>query len=207
MAQDIKLNFINQSNDRNNSEVVIFQKNVATSYEEIAVAWLVIQNCGQGFNHPFTYPMQMTISAADSYGNFSPQLSAYNGQQFSMVRSLSGDSLQYSGASADSNEIEILNALETGSIDGGIYRNGKLLAIKTGISPSQKAVFRFNPTIFIGVVSQVQEGQVMDSAIISNINTELSLQGIASADIVMTGGGTGAGATPFKFSLQNITYA
>ncbi|MBT9441299.1 MAG: hypothetical protein IV087_05435 [Acidovorax sp.] len=44
----------------------------------------------------------------------------------------------------------------------------------------------------------------MNSAIISNINTELSLLGIASADIVMTGGGPGANSTPFAFNLENI---
>jgi hypothetical protein len=42
------------------------------------------------------------------------------------------------------------------------------------------------------------------SAVVSNINTELSLLGIKSADIVMTGGGPGASATPFAFSLENV---
>ena len=70
--------------------------------------------------------------------------------------------------------------------------------------PWQKAVFEFKPTIWIGVASQVVQGQVMNSAIISNINTELSLLGIASADIVMTGGGPGANSTPFAFNLENI---
>ena len=36
---DIQLNFINNSNDVNNSEIVIFQKNVATDFDELAVAW------------------------------------------------------------------------------------------------------------------------------------------------------------------------
>jgi hypothetical protein len=65
-------------------------------------------------------------------------------------------------------------------------------------------VFEFKPTIWIGVASQIVQGQVMDSAIISNINTEISLLGIASADIVMTGGGPGANSTPFAFNLENI---
>jgi hypothetical protein len=63
------------------------------------------------------------------------------------------------------------------------------------------------PTIWIGVVSQVEEGDVMNSAIISDINTELSLLGIASADIVMSGGGAGPSATPFMFTLENIVMA
>jgi hypothetical protein len=204
---DIKLTFVNQSNDRNNSEVVVFQKNQATSFEELAVAWLVIENCGQGWSHPFLYPMEMSVSASDSWGNFSKQLGASNGQQFQVVEDLSGDILKYGGQASSQNEVEVLNALDLGAIDANIYKNGRLLAAKTGIAPGQKAVFQFNPTIWIGVVSQIQEGSVMNSAILSQINTELSLFGIKSADIVMTGGGPGPNSTPFTFTLQNIVYA
>jgi hypothetical protein len=205
---DIHLNFINQSNDRNNSDIVIFQKNVAVSFEEIAVAWTVIQNCGQGWNHPFVYPSTMTVAASDSYGNFSPQLTASFGQQFSVVEQTSGDTLILNDqSSASVNEIELLNGLHMGAINANIYKDGRLLATKTSIAPGQKAVFEFKPTIWIGVVSQIGEGDVMNSAILSNVNTEISLLGIKSADIVMTGGGPGAESTPFMFSLQNVVYA
>jgi hypothetical protein len=205
---DIKLNFIDNSNDRNNSSVVIFQKNVATNYEEIAIAWKVIENCGQSWNHPFVYPMEMTIAASDSWGNYSPQIPATNGQLFQVVNNGSGDVLNYQGQNAGSpNEVDILNTLNMGAINANVYKDGRLLAAKTGIAPGQKAVFQFKPTIWIGVVSQVEEGQVMNSAIISQINTEISLFGLASADIVMTGGGPGANSTPFIFTLQNKVYA
>jgi hypothetical protein len=78
------------------------------------------------------------------------------------------------------------------------------VASKTGIAPGQKAVFEFQPKIYIGVVSQVQEGDAMNSAIISQINTQISLFGITSADIVMRGGGPGPSSTPFYFSLENV---
>lgn len=204
---DIKLNFINASNDKNNSEIVIFQKNEATSYEEIAVAWKVIEYCGQGWNHPFTYPMDMFVSASDSWGNYSPQKGAANGQLFSVVEDASGDILKYTGQASSLNEVDVLNALEVGAIDANIYKAGRLLATKTGVAPGQKAVFQFKPTIWIGVVSQIEEGAVMNSAILSQINTEISLFGIKSADILMTGGGPGPNSTPFIFTLQNIVYA
>lgn len=204
---DIKLNLINHSNDHNNSSVVILQKNQATSFDELPVAWQVISNMGQGWSHPFVYPMATTIAASDSFGNFSPQQEAAYGQQFSVLKDTSGDILRYSGPSAEPNQVEILNASEIGTINANIYKAGKLLATKTSVAPSQKAVFHFTPTLWIGVVSQVVEGQVIDSAILSNINTEISLLGIASADIVMSGGGSGADAVPFTFTLENIQYA
>ncbi|MFV8754431.1 hypothetical protein ACNOYE_28115 [Nannocystaceae bacterium ST9] len=201
---DIQLNFINNSNDANNSQIVIFQKNVATNFDELAVAWKVIQYCGQGDNHPFTYPMEMTVAASDSYGNFTPQMPAQNGQLFSMSLTASGDRLGATGPGTSSSEVQVLNALPSGSINANIYKNGSLLATKTAVAPQQKAVFQFKPTIWIGVASQIVQGQVMNSAIISSVNTELSLLGIARADIVMTGGGPGRDSSPFQFSLENV---
>ncbi len=205
-SNTIKLNLINSSNDRNNSQIVIFQKNVATTFDELAIAWKVIQNLGSGNHHPFTYSYDMTVSASDSYGNYTPELAASPGVMFAMRKDLSGDVLGPNGPSPSSSEVHVLNSLEGGAINASIFRDGKLLALKTGIAPQQKAVFKFKPTIFIGVASQVQEGAVLDSAIISNVNTELSLMGLASADIVMEGGGPGASSTPFRFSLSNVKY-
>ena len=202
---NIKLNFINKSADTNNSSIVIFQQNVAEDFGEIAIAWRVIENCGRLDNHPFTYPMNFMVSSSDSYGNYTPQLNASNGQAFDMVKDTSGDVLQLSTTPATSaSEVEIRNNLSAGAIDGNCYKDGKLLAAKTGLAPGQKAVFEFQPTIYIGVVSQVVEGDVMNSAIISQINTQINLFGITSADIVMTGGGPGPSSAPFNFSLENI---
>jgi hypothetical protein len=204
---DIKLNFINRSNDLNNSQIVIFQKNVATEFDELAVAWKVIQNCGSGDNHPFVFPMTMKVGASDSYGNYMQQWDAQNGQMFMVELTEAGDQLMPAGPSSSSKQVQVLNSLPKGAINASIYKDGNLLAIKTSIAPRQKAAFEFKPTLWIGAASQIVQGQVMNSAIISNINTELSLLGIASADIVMTGGGPGANATPLVFSLDNILRA
>lgn len=117
----VKLNFINRSNDQNNSSVVIFQKNTAGDFDEIAVAWKIMENCAQGWEHTFD--------------------------------------------------------------------------------------FELNPTIWIGVASQTQADDIINSAILSDKNTEISLLGIKSADIVMRGGGPGETATPFVFVLENVVYA
>lgn len=201
----IKLNFINRSNDTNNSSVVIFQKNVAESFEETAVAWKVIQNCGPLDNHPFAHPVNFKVSASDSYGNYTPQIDANEGQAFDMVKSTFGDNLQLSSIPATSStEVEVRNNLGTGAINANCYKDGNLLAVKTNLAPSQKAVFEFQPRLYIGAVSQVEQGSVMDSALISQINSVINLSGIFSADIVMTGGGPGKESTPFNFTLENI---
>jgi len=204
---DVQLNFINQSNDTNNSDVVIFQKNVATDFDDIAVAWEVIQNCGEGDNHPFEFPMGTTVAAGDSWGNYTPQLTAKDGQMFAMKATSSGDTLAYIGPASEPAEIQMRNEMTQGAMSACVYRGGKLLALKTSMAPQQQTAFAFKPTIWIGAVSQVVQGQVMNSAILSSINTELSLLGISSADIIMTGGGPGPASTPFQFNLANIVEA
>lgn len=204
---DIKLNFINNSNDLNNSKIVIFQKNVASDAEETAVAWTVIQNCGPGENHPLTFPLTVQASSGDSWGNFTPQLKADPDQLLTASQTNVGEVLTHSGPSSAANEVQIRNDLTVGAINANIYKSGRLLATRTSLPPKQTAVFEFKPTIWIGSVSQVEEGEVMNSAIVSDVNTELSLLGIASADIVMTGGGTGPNAQPFAFRLENIVMA
>lgn len=201
----IKLNFINKSQDVNNSSVVIFQQNVAEDFGEIAIAWKVIENCGRLDNHPFNFPLNFKVSASDSYGNYTPQITAYDGQAYEMINAPSGDVLQMAtGPATNPNEVEVQNNLDQGAISANVYRDGKLLATKSNLAPGQKAVFEFQPRIYIAAISQVEQGDVMNSAIIQQVNTEISLFGLISADIVMTGGGPGQSSAPFKFTLQNI---
>jgi hypothetical protein len=116
-AMNIALNFINQSNDLNNSQVVIFQKNVALASGPMGSGHLVhktISNCTPGSQHPFSLP----------------------------------------------------------------------------------AV----PSVCITAVPE----NTVHNVNTQHADTELSLYGISSADIVMTGGGPGPNSTPFQFTLQNV---
>lgn len=203
---NIELTFIDKSYDANNSDIVFFQKNVATGFDELAVAWRVIKNCGRGWSHTFNYPMNFTIGVKDSWNNVSDRKAATNGDRWKAVLDNSGNVLvKDTIPAASTTDVEIMNTLNKGSIDAQIFKDGKLLACKTGISPEQKAVFQFKPTLWVGVVSQVEEGAVMNSAILSDINTELSLLGIRKANLIMTGGGRGPEAQPFKFTLEPIS--
>jgi hypothetical protein len=156
---DIQLNFINNSRSENNDEVVIYQKNVALSFDEMAVAWMVIQCCGYGDNTPFTFPIGMQIDACDPYGNFTARLNASNGRLYHVELTSSGDTLREYGPATSPGEIQFLNNLQRGAVNVNIYRSGRLLAKKTAIVPGQKAVFEFEPSLWMGVVSQVSQGR------------------------------------------------
>jgi hypothetical protein len=202
---NIRLNFINRSNDINNSSIVIFQRNVAQEFGEIAVAWKVFKNCGVMENHPFEYSLDFGVTVADTYGNFSPMFPAAAGNTYDFVESGFGSVLQLSARkAANPSEIEVRNLLRIGAIGVSCYRNMSLLAIRTKVAPGEKAYFEFEPRIFIGLASEIEVGDILNSDIISTINTEINLLGITSADIVLTGGGAGPNSAPFNFVLENV---
>jgi hypothetical protein len=198
---DIQLNFVNQSDDANNSNIVIFYKNNGAVASDVAIAWTVIQNCGRGSHHPFTLPVNSAIAYGDSSGNFSAQLPAAPGQRFAAVHTPSGDVIQPSSDAAAPGVIEMVNALPEGPIDVQVYKAGRLFAHRAGVNPAEMASFGFEPTLWIGAVSQIAEGQIMDAAIVSTVQCQLSLLGLTRADIVMTGGGHGSKAKPFMFTV------
>jgi len=195
---DIEITFINNSLDNNNNNVLIFQKNVAESFEETTIAWRVIKNCGREWNNVINYPMEFELQARDKYTNTSPKMGCTNGDKWNISLGLSGDSMQKDPTGASSrNAIDLANNLDYGALDAWIYKDGKVLAKKTKIAPGQKATFEFKPTIWVGLASQVEEGDVINSAILSTVNTELSLLGLTKAQLIMTGGGD----LPFEFKL------
>jgi hypothetical protein len=207
MLKAIKLVFKNLSNDTNNSQVYIYQRNVVASQAELPVAWKVIERCGKGDTNSFDFPLNMEVGVTDSYNNTTPLLPAVPGESFEVVLDKSGDVLQELGNSTDPNEVQINNNMTTGAFCGGIYKAGKLLAHKTGVYPGSMASFKFKPSIWIGAASQVVEGEVMNSAVLTQTNKEFSLEGIASASLVMYGGGIGKDAQPLTFSIEDVVYS
>ncbi len=204
---EIKLRFINKSTDKSNSNVVIFQKNQSIQSDDEIVAWKVIENCSTNEHHDFRLPMNIQVAASDSWGNFTPKLDAYNGHAFDMIPDRDGDTLKLSSTpSKSSKEVEVRNNLYKGSINANIYKDGKLLAVKSAIVPGQIASFQMPKKIWIGVISNVREGEIINPADVNQVNTELDLLGVASADIVMTGGDPGKPATEYTFKLENKVY-
>lgn len=199
----IKINYIDLSNDANNEMVVFFQRDVSLDFDEMCVAWKVIQNCGQGCSHRFDFPGEVFVNATDSWGNQTPWLSALEGQAFEVKMAAGGTQLSHVGT-ASSSVIQVANHLTEGSIRANIYKDNRIFATLACVSPGQTANFRLTETLYVGTVAQAEEGQVIDSAIISELSTKIDLFGVASADIVMTGGGVGVNSKPYEFFLDNV---
>lgn len=200
---EVKLNFVNRSNDTSNVRIVVFGQQPTPASDQVDQAWQVISNCGPGWSHPFAWPAAVTLGVVDPDGNVSPQLAIADGQVAEVVATEVGTVLRLAEQPGAPGSIGLINLLPRGRTDVTVFRAGKPYA-RASQWPQTRVVFSFRPIIWIGVAARAEEG---DGAVISNFDTEISLMGLASADIVLTGGGSGPDAKPFVFRLENMVQA
>lgn len=95
----------------------MFQQDTGASFNDNAIAWKVIQNCGIGDFNPFAYPMMQQVSVIDAWGNYSPLLDANNGDVFAFidVGGKTGSTLTKTREIGDPNMITVRNDLAFGS--------------------------------------------------------------------------------------------
>lgn len=201
---EVKLNFVNRSNDAGNVHVLVFGQPPSPELDGIGQAWRVIDNCGPGWSHPFTWPVAVTLGVVDPNGNVSPQLDIAEGQVAEVVAAPSGTQLRIAGQQGPSRAIALINQLPQGFVAATVFRDGQPYA-RASLAPHTTVTLAFKPTIWIGAAARTEAGEANGGEAVSTL-TEINLMGIASADIVMTGGGQGADAKPFVFTLANVAY-
>lgn len=215
-AVDTRINFINNSNDANNSQIVIFQKNVA-NIEFTPIAWQVISGLGPKGRHPFILSSQFELDCTDAWGNYTNRQTVDQlGMQFEMGRTSQGDVLRaadppiHRGAAPSGarliNRLPMERTRAAPYVQANAYKDGKLVATMT-LNPGDEGGFEFAPVIYIGAASNAVEGTPLAGEVAWLLDTKLSLYGIFSADIVMTGGGSGPKAPPLEFALAKVIRA
>jgi hypothetical protein len=208
MNSSIHLNLINRSQDIDNSSIVIFQAATPSGLGDPAglqpvLAWQVIPSGPAGSSHPLVYDLTPTLVCTAPDGQTTPPVAVKDGETYAVELTRSGYELRPAGPPVAPGEVAVRNGLG-GDIKVEAFRSGKVTAVKPAVASLQTETFKFPTALHIGVADQVREGQPLNSAILNTVNTEVSLQNIASADIVMTGGGPGRSSAPFQFTLQNI---
>lgn len=183
---DIEITFVNNSQDMNNSSVVIFQKNVATDFNELAIAWKVIKNCGRNWSHKFSYPMSYDISIS----NTTQQLLAEYNATYKAVDE-NGRTLLTKNNRVGGNEKNYIleNDLPFEIVDADVYKDGKLIAKVPHVAPQQKAVIEIPETLlYIATVNfNIDEGDILPADFVTSKNhTALNLEGYKNAVIEHT---------------------
>lgn len=199
MENTIRLNFINRSDDANNSNIVIFSKNEG---KDPSTAWLVFNNPAIGESNPFTYFTDVQISASDGNGNFLPMLEAHKGERFHILKTSDAEAaVQYKGPASTPDVIEFENNLTDGVVRVRLYNNGSLFREVRGLWPDAVTTFDLKPQIWCASTElEINAGDNIPSEVVERANMMFDLTDIDVADIVMTGGTD----IPHIFNLEDV---
>jgi hypothetical protein len=201
--QTTNLVFVNQCLSRSAPSVIVWQDLRASEDTFFNFSWKLITGCGYGRRHPFPFP-DLEVSFEDVFGNHTPRQSACSGDSFSFsqrqVQKLSVSELIAAG------RIDFRNGSDS-RCRATLWRGQSRIGYTRFLDPGEVSSCFAHARIRIGAIPEAQENTCLSKGVMERCATELSLQGIRSASLVMMGGGWGAKATAFSFHLLDIDKA
>lgn len=175
-------------------KVVLFMSNEAGG-SDFAIAWRVINLGASPYTETLNVPLDYQVQAGDSFGNATALQEAKGGERWNVVKPVA---LQRDSSPAAARDIEVVNKLTIGAIDASLYKDGKPVAMKSGLAAEQRAIFRIKPVLYIALAPNVEEGTLFRPVDMAPVEIPLD-QG--ELTVVLSGGGQ----KPFEFHVYPIT--
>lgn len=195
---DILLTFINQSEARIGSRIVLFQKNRPAGgiTSGTPVAWRVLQIVEPDVRQRIHVSTLLSVAAKNAAGIVCEQhLSDYH-QRWDVISTKTRDWMVPSGKASAANRIEVRNSLGREAVTAQLYKDGRLLAEQSGVEPKETVAFHFDRTLWMGIAGDdIREGDAIHSDSLKFV-TELPLEGFTKADLILTNTGD-----EYKFRL------
>jgi len=189
---DVKITYVNHSMNLDSPSVFVFTKNEIPTFDALkeGVAWKVIRKIGRGSRCQFTFPTATSISA--SWNNGTAQtalLPADIGSKYTVVKDASGIVLTGSGDADSTRAIDVCNEVRTpGGVSVNLYKDGRIIMTKNIVAYNQKATFVMHPKLYWGLASEIQEGDLLSSAVLNSNNFyELDLEGVSEVALGLYG--------------------
>ena len=180
--------------------IAIFQENLAGPAGGDIIVWKSI-SVGKGAYYVLTLRPDLTLSAMDSHGSSTTQLSVEHGQLYTYFVDYCGPCLFRNGAASNPNLLQVVNQDTIDTIEAKVSRNGGRLAAAK-ISPSKRLEsFSFDQVLYIGIASDLKEGDMAAPDEISGLH-KVPLSGIAQADIMVRGNEYEG----YNINLENIEW-
>lgn len=205
LPQVTLLRIINQSKDQESGNFVMMQKNLLDDQASQPTFWHTYVELAPGADFPLQFDHQVELTGIDGKNYACRRLKGLKGKQVSYINDKGTKKLIVTGKAENPNRIEFINGMKEETVKAGIYRSGKRLSLIKDIRPREVVAFEFDSKILIGHIPEWKgypkipynlPGKVGTE----NIQTELDMEGIFSADIVIRGGGD----EPYTYHLENV---
>jgi len=204
MSTDVHITYINNSLNPDNPTIFVFAKNLEPTFDTLkhAVAWRVMSEIGKGSSSSFVYPAATTVQAAWGDGNKTAQLDTTIGIRYTVEEDDTGIVLVHNGDASQANAIEVNSLVHVeGGINAQICKDGKPLLTNNIVPYDQKATFILYPKLYWGIASEIQEGQLISSAVLNTNNFfEQDIEGVTRTTVTLTGNPQEG----YQFNVNNI---
>jgi len=205
MATDIKITYVNKSMNNDLPTVFVFTKNEIPTFDALkdGVAWRTIPDIGRGSSSSFVFPIVTEVGATWKDGmNKTQVLSSDIGKRYTVSKDDTGIVLAANGNASDTKSIEVNNnANIPGGISASLYKDNKLMLTKNIVGYDQKATFVLKPKLYWGIASEIEESQLINSAVLNTDHFfELDLEGVT--EVVVSLNGNAEDGYTFKVDSQ-----
>ncbi len=201
-----RLRFWNLTQVLNHPDVVIAQRPLDRRDNRTVVVWRVIRRCAHGCYRPFSYDSTAELTVSDVYGNYSPHQPAAPGSRYGVSPTFHGRRLYQEGSAANSDALQVHNGLPKGTLRAHLVNRGRVIATAGPVGPGQNALFIPHHHLCVATLDRVCDGQHLAPGDVHRLTTEFDIYGIASADLIMVGGGFSTDSKPFSFTMENIRW-
>jgi hypothetical protein len=192
MATDIKITYTNKSMNKDLPTVFVFTKNETPTFDVLkeGVAWRTIPDIGRGSSSSFVFPIVTEVGATWQGGmNKTQVLPSDIGKRYTVSQNDTGIVLAANGNASDTKSIDVNNdANIQDGVSASLYKDNKLMLTKRIVGYGQKATFVLKPKLYWGIASEIQESQLINSAVLNTDSFfEQDLEGVTEVNISLNG--------------------
>ncbi|KAF7765060.1 hypothetical protein PCIT_b1196 [Pseudoalteromonas citrea] len=192
MSSNIEITYINKSMNKDLPKIFVFTKNETPTFDALkeGVAWRVIPDIDRASSSTFSFPIETSVGATWQGGqNQTKVLNSVIGKRYTVIKDDTGVVLAANGNASDTKAIDVNNDVQVpNGICAQLYKDGKLMMEKKIVGFGQKATFVLKPKLYWGVASEIEESQLLNSAVLNtNSFFEQDLEGVSKATISLNG--------------------
>lgn len=188
MGNTVALQYQNLS-DNTSSDILVYMQNTKADLTALPpMAWQVIKHIGyRGFhNFAYTVDTQVKVTWDGDAGGILPT-EVLEGGQYAVNLVDTDYEFQQVGVTLP-NEIDVTNNIHTpNGIAVTLLKDGRAIMTQPGVAYGEQAEFGLHPKIYVSLVSNVQEGDTLTTAVMSQQFTPISLEGLKSCTFALYG--------------------
>lgn len=192
MGSNVKITYVNRSMNKDLPKIFVFTKNEVPTFDALkdGVAWKVIENVGRESSCEFVFPIETDVRAAWNGNSCKTKyLPSDIGSRYVVVQDETGVVLQRDGNAGNVRSIDVCNDVHVkNGVSVELYKDQRLMMCKNIVGFGQKATFVIHPKLYWGVASEIQEGELLSSAVLESDHFyEQTLEGVTEVIIGLYG--------------------